>query len=372
MQERLRKIRFVSPRAETPWTGPPSPWRHPKLNQADSTGDHKHRIITPLFLHQTAWHQLDPHQANALAVALGQANVMVSVLRSEISTSDNQSLFHDYPQVDTHQSIAESGEPAASLPRMVPYRAERYGLTVEDFDQASIIDVRLTTNRDETGRFAYSAEQLARWDVLNAQVPIAGGSWVPSATFPPDVPNMEELRNKFAQLRNLSPSAAIFVTLDPFHLKVDLEGVLANNPDGIIIQFDSIASEGLELATLVVKTRQLINDLGHPSTPLWIVQGEINADDAAKLITLGASGVAIDSWFDHLWAEIQAASSGSFLSQSHYAAQANQLASDIQWYIQRTMGLLHSTEHLPKKQRLTSLDALWRDALQLNEYPKMN
>ena len=58
--------------------------------------------------------------------------------------------------------------------------------------------------------------------------------------------------------------------------------------------------EGIQLAALVHRARGLMDEHGFAETPLWIVPGEITSRDAAKLIALGASAVAIDAWCNPL------------------------------------------------------------------------
>jgi len=366
MRARLEKIKFVSPRAGSLWTGPPSPWQHPALHsdRVSTAVSETFKSLAPLFLHGTAWHHIDRDQANAIALALGDIGIPVTVLRSEISNQNGESTFHD--SLRSTEPSDRNQRRTRYYPRLVPYRPERYGLAVSDFDNATVIDIRLNTHRDETGRFAYSAEQLARWDLLKGEAPISGGSWVPSATFPPDVPNLNHLVNKSSQLRTLSKGAAIFITVDPFHLEDDLPGILNAEPDGIILQLECIVSDGLELAKFVMQTRKMMDQLGGQKVPLWVSPGSIDADDAAKLIALGASGIAIDSWFDHLWDEVESTSNSGYASRSHAANQANRLASEIQWHANRTMGLLYSLERLPRDQRLTSLDPTWCQSLGLS------
>ena len=87
-------------------------------------------------------------------------------------------------------------------------------------------------NRDESGRFAFSPEQLERWEATPESHPLAGGGWVPSASFPPDVPSMQQLSSKLNQLRDLSPGAAVFVSIGSYRLDQELAQVVAANPDG--------------------------------------------------------------------------------------------------------------------------------------------
>lgn len=365
MRAKLEKIKLVTPKAESLWTGPPPQWQHPTMDGRSGQNKLKLQLqkLTPFFLHQPKWHHIQPEQANAIAVALGEKKILTSALKSEISDGAGESSFHE-PVLLTSDADGRDSE-IKYLPRIVPYRPERYGLTADDFDNACVIDVHLSTHRDETGRFAYSAEQLSRWDVLQAEIPIAGGSWVPSATFPPDVPSMKDLPGKFEQLRALSPAAALFVTLDPFHLQDDLNGILSAKPDGIILQLDALQADGFEIAKLVVKARSIMDHSTSKTVPLWVSPGEIDADDAAKLISLGASGIAIDRWFNELWDEIESTDHTSYAPRNHFGNQAQRLADEMEWYVSRTMGLLHSLERLPPDQRLTSFDKEWCDQLGL-------
>ncbi|MDC0278957.1 hypothetical protein OAL43_02000 [bacterium] len=368
MQERLQKIRFTTPPTQNFSTGLPA--RSARRTASTDNKADSNRIIAPLFVHSLPWHRIEREQANHIAVALGEIGVMVSALRSEIANSDGYSAFHDAQSEPVNQPATETNQDVSSLPPLpliVPYRPERYGLSIKDFASASVIDVRLTMHRDETGRFAYSAEQLARWDLSDSGHLISGGSWVPSSIFPPDVQGSGELKSKFSQLRALAPKASIFVTLDPFHLRDDLPGVLANKPDGLIIRLDTITSEGIELATFVQKTRQMLDKYHGEEISLWIKPGDISPDDAAKLIALGASGIAIDSWLNQAWETIATASmkSGSFSSRATYANNAGMLADAMQDSIDRVFGLLDSLEKLPEDRRLTSLDQKWCDELGL-------
>ncbi len=159
-------------------------------------------------------------------------------------------------------------------------------------------------HRDDTGRFAYSASQIERWEATPSDHPVSGGGWVPSATFPPDVISLQQLGGKFEQLRMLSPSAAVFVSIGPWRLEKELPAVVACQPDGVILRLDELQSDqsdGMELAALTRHARRLVDQAGSRQIPLWIVPGPISVLDAVKLIALGASAVAIDQWCDGMW-----------------------------------------------------------------------
>ena len=279
MRDRLAKLFLTSPPADTSWTGPPPEWQHPVIERRDGR---RIEIALPLFWYNPPWHQLPTDRANALAIAVGQAGMLVSALRSDLSADNAPSGFHDHPM---SEGADQTDQPVEPLARMVPYRPERYGLDDRDFDGARIIDVRLTMHRDDSGRFAYSAAQIERWEATPSDHPVSGGGWVPSATFPPDVISMQHLRSKLDQLRILSPSAAVFVSIGPWRLDKELPAVVACQPDGVVLRLDELASEasdGMELAALTRHARRLIDQAGSPQLPLWIVPGPISVDDAAN------------------------------------------------------------------------------------------
>jgi hypothetical protein len=255
---------------------------------------------------------------------------------------------------------------------MVPYRPERYGLSDRDFDGARIVDVRLTTQRDETGRFAYSAAQLERWESTPSGQPVSGGSWVPSSTFPPDVPSIDHLGIKLDQLRLLSPHAAVFVSIGPWRLEHELPRILTAQPDGIILRLDEVVGDGLEIGVLIRRARQIAENCGAPELPIWVVPGEVTADDAAKLVVLGASAVAVDHWCAGLCERASspdrsvAARLGYAPSPTANASYLAQLSSEeLSPQITRFCGLLNSVQVVPIDQRLTSFSRTWCEQLGL-------
>lgn len=378
MHDRLAKLLLASPPADTSWTGPPPEWRHPMIRRCDGR---QVEIDLPLFWYDPPWYRLPTDRANAVAVAVARLGIVVSAMRSDVASSNDPSSFHD-------ETIGEN-EPhddgsRRALPRIVPYRPERYGLVDRDFDGARIIDVRLTMHRDESGRFAYAASQIERWESTPSGHPASGGSWVPSATFPPDLPSIQHLGTKLDQLRMLSPNAAVFVSIGPWRLEKELVAVAASQPDGVILRLDELASDegdAISLAVLTQHARKLLDRVGSPQTPLWIVPGAISVADAAKLVALGASAVAIDRWCDDLWlgANSQDRSAAARLGYSSASSTSSSFLSqlageELQPLLSQFTGLLNSLQLMPPDQQLASLDQQWCEqlGLQLQIMPSLN
>jgi hypothetical protein len=307
-----------------------------------------------------------------LAVAVSRLGILVSALRSDLASAHAHSPFHDEPADPQPETSADPSTVRPPLPRIVPYRPERYGLSDRDFEGATLIDVRLTMHRDESGRFAYSAAQIERWEATPSGHPVSGGGWVPSATFPPDVTSMEHLAIKLDQLRMLAPEAVVFVTIGAWHLTRELTAVIRSQPDGLILRLDQLDADGLDLAFLTRQARALADRAGGAHLPLWVVPGAITVDDAVKLIALGASAVAIDRWCDRLCE----AASGQSLSSSGRLGFAGPLTAsvthlsrlaseELEPQVKRYLGLLSSVQAVPRDESLTSLDPTWCQRLGL-------
>jgi hypothetical protein len=323
----------------------------------------------PLFWYDPPWHRIGVSSADAIAVAVSGLGVPVSALISDLAGADQHSTFHDAPSPE-NEAEDEGDDHGEPLPRIVPYRPERYGLCDHDFDGARVIDVRLTMNRDESGRFAFSPGQIERWETTPASQPLAGGGWVPAATFPPDVVSLQHLAAKFHQLRALSQTAAVFVSMGPHRLEEELADIVVRRPDGLILRLDELDLDGLQLAAITRRTRQLVDLQGLAALPLWIVPGEITPDDAAKLVALGASAVAIDSWCAPIIEEAEnqhqqssARSAYSSLSRTNDERLVEMVDGDLATKVGRFKGLLHSTAYLPSSQRLGTLNETWSKVL---------
>jgi hypothetical protein len=311
-----------------------------------------------------------------LAVAVSRLGILVSALRSDLCDADAVSPFHDEPVAAGKDKQNEPADRKPKpCPRIVPYRPERYGLQLRDFDDATVVDVRLTMHRDESGRFAYSASQIERWAATPKGQPVSGGSWVPAATFPPDVASMHHLGTKLDQLRVLAPHAAVFVSVGPWRLEQELTAILASRPDGIILRLDELArrnGDAMELAFLTRLARSLADHIASPEFPLWIVPGPISVDDAAKLVALGASAVAVDQWCDGLW-DGAVSQDRTAVARLGYTAMTNANLAYMKHLVQeelrapvaRLAGLLNSIQTMPREQRLACSSQKWCDRLGL-------
>lgn len=362
MNDRLDQLCFLPPPADIPWSGPPSESQRRAIKCDDG------RTIEfdlPLFWYDPPWDDVSVDAADVIATAVAELGVLVSALRRDLSGVDREPGFHATER-EEEDDAGESEEGFEPLPRIVPYRPERYGLSDRDFDAARIIDVRLLMPRDPSGRFAYSPQQIERWEATPAGEPLAGGGWVPAATFPPDVASMQHLSSKLSQLRLLSPTAAVFVSMGPYRLQEELPQIMANQPDGLILRLDELPLDGLQLASVICHARQLIDQAGREEFPLWVVPGEITPDDAVKLIACGASAVAIDEWCNPIVEDVvgESQQSPSYASSRISDAYVYELVEEsLSVRIERFDGLSHALRAMPKDQRLASLNQTWAKAL---------
>lgn len=369
---RLKQLLLPPPPMHTPWSGAP---KEPEQHLIARDGADAVSIELPLFWYDPPWSQVPTEGADILATAVAEKGVLVSAMRSDLSDPTSEPRFHMAESMVTSDDDDADDEDDSDaptyrfLPRLMPYRPERYGFDVRDFDGARVIDLRLVMDRDATGRFAYSPSQIERWEATPTGEPLAGGGWVPAATFPPDVVAMDHLSSKIAQLRVLSPTAAVFVSVAPYRLEAELPSVLAAGPDGVILRLDQLDLDDLVLAALTRRARQMIDASANPSLPLWVVPGEISPDDAVKLTALGANAIAIDAWCDPLVQETSdlrqtVASRLGISQQFSYSGKVEEtiysiVESRIGSQIDRFRGLSQSILRLPPKQRLGSFSATW-------------
>ncbi|TWU58621.1 hypothetical protein Poly51_14000 [Rubripirellula tenax] len=367
-KSRFASLTLVPPATGTPWTCAPTQSFVRAIKRVDGV---EVPIRRPLFWYDPPWHWVDVDSADVVARAVAQYGIPVSLLQRDVAGYGSTSAFHSAHFVGEESVKSADSCALQSLPRIVPYRPERYGLVPSDFDGATIIDVRLTVARDETGRFAYSPEQIARWEATADDQPLAGGGWVPAATFPPDVQSLAHLSSKLGQIRELSPNAAVFVSMSPYRLDQELPQVIKQQPDGVILRADDDDLDGLAIAAMTRRARQWMKHEGVPELPLWIVPGEITADDAVKLIALGASGVAIDDWCDPILDKADEAQLQTNAARMGFkTSRSTQDPALIQWVkqqldetIERFDGLSHSISHTAINESLASLDAVWSKAL---------
>jgi len=367
MNERLQPLCFLPPPTGLPWVVPPVESSRFRINRAEGSAI---QIDVPLFWNDPPWYQTDCRIADMVAASVASTGVLVSALRRDLEELDEPLTLHDGVGVETDDETA-SDDVDEVLPRIVPYRPERYGLSGQDFDGARIIDVRLAIHCDPSGRFAYSAQQLERWEPTDeddrSSDESSASSWTPAATFPPDVASLDQLASKLNQLRRLSPTAALFVSIAPHRMNVEIPKLVAAKPDGLILLLNELPLSGLELGMVTRHARRLLNNAGGTGIPLWVVPGEITPDDAVKLVVLGASGVAIDDWCHTLIEQAEEVIETSPAARLGHAGQreleqplvqaaVNDLLTEP---LERFKGLLHRMQSLPAAERLGSLDQEW-------------
>lgn len=293
--DRLSPLHLLPPLASGVWATNPM---HPTARTVSRSDGVAVPLELPLFWYEPPWIQLPLDVAGRLAASVANLDVVVSALRRDVAVDDEPCELFSPIQPDDDQPGGAA--PIHFLPRMTPYRAERYGFLSEDFDNTRIVDVRLAATRDASGRLAYSPEQMKRWEQTDDDSPIGGGGFVATGSFPTDVVSLKQARVKLDQLRQLASGAAIFVSIDCYRLEEELSAAIVAQPDGVIVRMNQPELEGIQLAALVRRARRLMDEHGSEGKPLWVVPGEITSRDAAKLIALGASAVAIDSWCNPL------------------------------------------------------------------------
>lgn len=350
MIDRLEYLHLLPPTPDRIWSGHTLRDAACAIKRLD---DASVTLPLPLFWYEPLWIRLSPTIADQLAVAVSRLGVTVSALARDLGAPE-----HETGLLSNQTSDEES--PPSFLPRVVPYRVERYGLSPEDFDGASVIDVRVSAVRDRSGRLAYAPEQMQRWEQAPEESPIAGGGYVAAGTFPPDVVSLSQLAIKLSQLRTLAPSAAVFLSIGPFNLEEEIPAVLPSQPDGLILRLDEAEVQGKYLAGALCGAKKLLRDNGAADLPIWVVPGAVTADDIAKMIALGASGVAIDSWCEPLVdAVIEATPVSRYRAAPSINADA--LAEDyLGKDIERVTGLVSTIEpSLSPKQLLGSFHPTW-------------
>lgn len=349
MADRLEYLHLLPPVTDQIWSGHAIHDAERDVIRAD---DVSVPIELPVFWYEPNWIRLNPTIADQLAVAVANLGVTVSALARDLGAPEFQAgLLCDQSDEDSSESY---------LPRMVPYRVERYGLSPEDFDEARVIDVRLSAVRNPDGRLAYAPNQMQRWEQAPEESPIAGGGYVAAGTFPPDVVSLQQLAIKLSQLRQLAPHAAVLVSVGPFNLEEEIPALLASKPDGLILRLDEVEVQGKYLAGAICGAKKLLRDNDASDLPLWIVPGAVTADDIAKMIALGVSAVAIDAWCEPL---LDAAIEATPVSRYRVAPtiDAHALAAEyLQKDLERVIGLTSTiSPGKTPKQLLGSFHPTW-------------
>lgn len=290
ISDRLANLHLLPPQPSAVWTTSPM---HSAARSVPRRNNGPVKVEVPLFWYEPPWIQLPVEVAARLAASVANLDVVVSALHRDLAEDDEPAEL--FAPIETEDDGAQEVS-QRFLPRMTPYRSERYGFSTQDFDETLIVDVRLSPTADDSGRLAYSPEQMKRWERTPEEAPISGGGYVATGTFPTDVASLKQSRIKLDQIRQLAPSAAVLVSIGCYALEQEVSAALVSRPDGLIVRANQPEIEGIQLAAIVSRARKLMDEKGRADAPLWIVPGEVTAKDAAKLIALGASAVAIDAW----------------------------------------------------------------------------
>ncbi|TWT55921.1 hypothetical protein CA85_47330 [Allorhodopirellula solitaria] len=262
----------------------------------------------PLFWDTPPWHTWPPLVAEAIFLAMQSRGLLVSALESELGRNNpltdlSESESSDDPSAAAQHSQREPTDSELGIPRMLPYRNERYGLADVDFDHAMAVDMQLSPRRDHSGRFAYSAMQLGRWEATPEDQPLSGGGWIPAMTLPPDVSELGNLSSKVAQLRVLAPDAAIVISVTPEWIDDHLADLIAARPDAILIRLGQIRMTGVAFAQFTQRLVSRVETI--QKVPIWLAppkslgKNTLGVADSVKTIALGASAIAVDSWLEN-------------------------------------------------------------------------
>tara|TARA_A100001391_G_scaffold116423_1_gene78857 strand:- start:1696 stop:2850 length:1155 start_codon:yes stop_codon:yes gene_type:complete len=273
---------------------------------------------SPLFWDSPPWHTWPPVVAEAIFLAMQSRGLLVSALESELGRTEDidqtstessarASVSDTQAPLNRKSSPQDPTDSELGIPRMLPYRNERYGLADIDFDHAMVVDMQLSPRRDHSGRFAYSAMQLGRWEATPADQPLSGGGWIPAMTLPPDVSSLDRLSSKVAQLRVLAPDAAIVLSVTPEWIDDHLADLIAAGPDAILIRLGQIRMAGIAFAQF---TRRLLTRVETiQKVPIWLAPPKslakhpLSVSDSIKTIALGVSAIAVDSWLEEVLEE---------------------------------------------------------------------
>lgn len=226
--------------------------------------------------------------------AVARRGILVSALNSEMGIRG--------------ESLVETNGPAT---RILPYRNERYGLQAADFDAAGLVLWHLSADRDESGRYAYTPAQVARWEVTPDGQPLSGGGWVPVMPLPPDVMDASTIHQKVDQLRKLV-QGDVFLSVDFESLTQWLSPAITCGADGLLVRFESFTGDPIWMLRQMRHIVEQIESVPDPARrprlwmtpPVTTMPDPFDADDAAKMVAMGVSGIAIDGWMTEIVAAL--------------------------------------------------------------------
>jgi hypothetical protein len=284
-----------------------------------------------LFWDDPMWHYVKPSVADHWAKAVSTLGIAVAALTRDVATQTSSSSWMD----------------DANLPRILPYRNERFGIQRSDFDRADAIDVRLTRHRSEEGRWGYNQQELQRLGVVTQQ------SFVASMGLPPEITKVGQLERTIDALRGLTEGRSkILVSVSAASVAQDFPALMSLNWDGFVLRGDDDGFDGLILASILQEMRTQLTSIGKKDSMLWVVPPPLSADNIAKLIVLGADAVAVDAWCDpFLW---NSSDPTSFLSSGDRCL--NQVQTKIGGDVDRVRGLVHAAKHRQSSSALGTTD----------------
>ncbi len=232
-------------------------------------------VPLPFFWYDPPWQQASLDRCRFVADLVGQSGVTIAALQSDLCCD-------------------EGGLDGVFWPRLAPHRCDRAGWSLADAQTATVIEVRLGMNRDDTGGYVYSAAQLARWHGgEDPSLPSNGQPWIP-LLFPPEWADLSQLGSKVSQLRCLG-EAAVFVSCDEANVKEVLPAACAGGVDGVILRCQD------DPVSVLQRSRDILDASQTSCRPrIWLAGGELGAQDAVKCLALGASAVSID-WMCNPW-----------------------------------------------------------------------
>jgi hypothetical protein len=285
-----------------------------------------------LFWDDPMWHYVKPSIADHWAKAVSSFGIAVSALTRDVATETMDSSWLE----------------DATLPRILPYRNERFGIRRSDFDRVDVVDVRVTRHRSEDGRWGYNREELQRLGVVT-ELP-----FVASMGLPPEISKVDQLDRTIESLRGLtSGKSKILISISAASVAQDFPALMSMDWDGFVLRGDDDGFDGLILASILRHMRSQLSSIGKKNSMLWVVPPPLSPDNIAKLIVLAADAVAVDSWCDpFLW---NSSESSSFLSSEDRCH--NQVQTTIGSDVDRVRGLVYAAKHRQASSALGTTDS---------------
>ncbi|MEM6691163.1 MAG: hypothetical protein AAF664_17175 [Planctomycetota bacterium] len=303
------------------------------------------------FTMNVPWHRFEPLIGLTIAEAFAESGVVVNGTRRDFSATAFG--FDEFPMLSTN--------------RMISMHPDRWHLTAEDFEDCGWIVLRLDTSSENSW---HDPDRLRHH----------AGDRLPEGYLErgefngfPEAPSIDALPAKFEQLSSLSPNAKKVLAIAPHRMDVELRAVLALDVDAIILNLRGLKADPLAVAAAVSRARSWIQQT-RPEVNLWIDAAMADADDLAKLRTLGAEAICVDTWvtetLEAMTTEIQVNKewlirSGMGSNQSATALQlAREMLADT---CKSSLARVYARRPIPQSiaKPLAAADPRWAEALSL-------